>query len=180
MNNIKIKIVKYVSLFLLLQCFLNASADPLLMEYEKDKSSINTRRIEGPQQRCKETFGSCSHIKENIKKHDGSTEHMNISNVSCFRRTFNRHYIIVIDQTIKANDFALKIIYNSLHNWFLGKAATAQLNLASSIVPQPIKFDTSKDAISLFAFGLPGDGKKMNSEYGRIHRECFNSSASRD
>lgn len=182
MYNVKRKIVKFISLILLFQCSINASAGILQMEYRKQKYDKNEGRTEvlNKLKHDKTSNNHQVHSKRITQTTDVPSEDMNISNVSSFRRTFNRHYIIVIDQTIKANDFALKIIYNSLHNWFLGKAATEQLNLASSIVPPPIKFDTSKDAISLFAFGLPGDGKKMNSEYGRIHKECFNGSASRD
>lgn len=91
---------------------------------------------------------------------------------------FNRHYIIVVDQTIKSSNANMGIVYNSLCNWLNGENPSEGLNLEGSTIPEPIDFDTQHDAISLFAFGLPGDGFGMKSDYGRIHRECYGSSKS--
>ena len=91
---------------------------------------------------------------------------------------FNRHYIIVVDQTIKSSNANMGIVYKSLCNWLNGENPSEGLNLEGSTIPEPIDFDTQHDAISLFAFGLPGDGFEMKSDYGRIHRECYGSSKS--
>ena len=91
---------------------------------------------------------------------------------------FNRHYIIVVDQTIKSSNANMGIVYNSLCNWLNGENSSEGLNLEGSTIPEPIAFDSQHDAISLFAFGLPGDGFGMKSDYGRIHRECYGSSKS--
>lgn len=91
---------------------------------------------------------------------------------------FNRHYIIVVDQTIKSSNTNMGIVYKSLCNWLNGERTIESLNLEGSTIPEPIAFDIQHDAISLFAFGLPGDGFGMKSDYGRIHRECYSSSKS--
>lgn len=91
---------------------------------------------------------------------------------------FNRHYIIVVDQTIKSSNTNMGIVYKSLCNWLNGERTFEGLNLEGSTIPEPIAFDIQHDAISLFAFGLPGDGFGMKSDYGRIHRECYSSSKS--
>lgn len=85
---------------------------------------------------------------------------------------FNRHYIIVVDQTIKDTNPSMNVVYQSLCNWLSGEAPVG-LSTKGSTIPEPITFDIQHDAISLFAFGLPGDGNPMKSEYGRIHNECF-------
>ena len=91
---------------------------------------------------------------------------------------FNRHYIIIVDQTIKSSNANMGIVYKSLCNWLNGERTFEGLNLEGSTIPEPIAFDIQHDAISLFAFGLPGDGFGMKSDYGRIHRECYGSSKS--
>ena len=91
---------------------------------------------------------------------------------------FNKHYIIIVDQTIKSSNANMGIVYKSLCNWLNGERTFEGLNLEGSTIPEPIAFDIQHDAISLFAFGLPGDGFGMKSDYGRIHRECYGSSKS--
>ena len=86
---------------------------------------------------------------------------------------FDRHYIVVVDQTIKSNNANIGVVYKSLCSWFNGEKPTSGLNMEGSTIPEPIGFDVSHDALSLFAFGLPGDGFGMKSDYGRIHRESY-------
>lgn len=86
----------------------------------------------------------------------------------------NRHFIIVVDQTIKSSNPNLHSIYKGLSNWMQGKDPLPYIDADGSVIPQELKFNPKNDAISLFAFGLSGDGHRMNSEYGRIHGECWN------
>lgn len=83
---------------------------------------------------------------------------------------FDRHYIIVVDQTVNLSN--ANKIYKSLCAWLNGKDPSDYLNKEGSTIPELRRFDTEHDAISLFAFGLSGDGK-MRSDYGRIHRNCY-------
>lgn len=85
----------------------------------------------------------------------------------------NRHYIIVVDQTIKSSNTNMGTIYHNLCHWLKGEPISG-LNMEASTIPESQKFDEKNDAISLFAFGLPGDGRHMNSVYGQIHKECYN------
>lgn len=85
----------------------------------------------------------------------------------------NRHYIIVVDQTIKNSNANMGVVYSNLCRWFRGENVEG-LNMEASTIPKGQKFDVKNDAISLFTFGLPGDGQKMNSTYGQIHRDCYN------
>lgn len=90
----------------------------------------------------------------------------------------NRYFIIVVDQTIRSNNSNLHSLYKGLSNWMQGATPSHYIETDASVIPQPILFDPKCDAVSLFAFGLPGDGHRMNSEYGRIHGECYNGSQS--
>lgn len=82
-----------------------------------------------------------------------------------------RHFIIVVDQTIKVNDDMMSL-YKGLSAWLKGEDPSRYIDVAGSIVPQSVPFNPKEDAISLFAFGLIGDGLNMNGEYGRIHKLC--------
>lgn len=90
----------------------------------------------------------------------------------------NRHFIIVVDQTISSSNNNLKALYKGLCCWLQGKEPLQYIEQNASVVPTSLNFDQQNDAISLFAFGMPGNGHKMNSEYGRIHSECWNGSKS--
>lgn len=72
----------------------------------------------------------------------------------------------------------MKKIYRAFCNWLNGEKPTG-LNPDRSVIPEPVKFDTIYDAISLFAFGMAGSGN-MKSDYGRIHNECNSGSRSAD
>lgn len=85
-------------------------------------------------------------------------------------RTFNCHYIIIVDQTLRNYPNANKI-YQSLSDWLKGRMPNSLDQ--GTIVPEPHIFDESQDAISLFAFGMTGDSR-MNADYGRIHSMCYN------
>lgn len=86
---------------------------------------------------------------------------------------FNRHYIIVVDQTIKSSNANMGIIYQSLCKWLNGETPSKGLNIEGSTIPEPIRFDAQHDAISLFAFGLPGNDYQT-SEFARIKSKCRN------
>lgn len=90
----------------------------------------------------------------------------------------NRHFIIVVDQTINSSNNNLSALYKGLSCWLQGEYPLQYIERNASVVPSPLNFDQQNDAISLFAFGMPGNGHKMNSEYGRIHSECWNGSKS--
>lgn len=90
----------------------------------------------------------------------------------------NRHFIIVVDQTINSSNNNLSALYKGLSCWLQGKDPLQYIERNASVVPPSLNFDQQNDAISLFAFGMPGNGHKMNSEYGRIHSECWNGSKS--
>lgn len=90
----------------------------------------------------------------------------------------NRHFIIVVDQTINSSNNNLNALYKGLSCWLQGKDPLQYIERNASVVPSSLNFDQQNDAISLFAFGMPGNGHKMNSEYGRIHSECWNGSKS--
>ena len=90
----------------------------------------------------------------------------------------NRHFIIVVDQTISSSNNNLSTLYKGLSCWLQGKEPLQYIEQNASVVPPSLNFDQQNDAISLFAFGMPGNGHKMNSEYGRIHSECWNGSKS--
>lgn len=90
----------------------------------------------------------------------------------------NRHFIIVVDQTINSSNNNLSALYKGLSCWLQGKDPLQYIERNASVVPSSLNFDQQNDAISLFAFGMPGNGHKMNSEYGRIHSECWNGSKS--
>lgn len=90
----------------------------------------------------------------------------------------NRHFIIVVDQTISSSNNNLRALYKGLSCWLQGKDPLQYIEGNASVVPSSLNFDQQNDAISLFAFGMPGNGHKMNSEYGRIHSECWNGSKS--
>lgn len=90
----------------------------------------------------------------------------------------NRHFIIVVDQTISSSNNNLSALYKGLCCWLQGKEPLQYIEQNASVVPPSLNFDQQNDAISLFAFGMPGNGHKMNSEYGRIHSECWNGSKS--
>lgn len=90
----------------------------------------------------------------------------------------NRHFIIVVDQTISSSNNNLSALYKGLSCWLQGKEPLQYIEQNASVIPPSLNFDQQNDAISLFAFGMPGNGHKMNSEYGRIHSECWNGSKS--
>lgn len=90
----------------------------------------------------------------------------------------NRHFIIVVDQTINSSNNNLSALYKGLSCWLQGENPLQYIERNASVVPPSLNFDQQNDAISLFAFGMPGNGHKMNSEYGRIHSECWNGSKS--
>lgn len=90
----------------------------------------------------------------------------------------NRHFIIVVDQTINSSNNNLSALYKGLSCWLQGESPLQYIERNASVVPPSLNFDQQNDAISLFAFGMPGNGHKMNSEYGRIHSECWNGSKS--
>lgn len=90
----------------------------------------------------------------------------------------NRHFIIVVDQTINSSNNNLSALYKGLSCWLQGKDPLQYIERDASVVPPSLNFDQQNDVISLFAFGMPGNGHKMNSEYGRIHSECWNGSKS--
>lgn len=90
----------------------------------------------------------------------------------------NRHFIIVVDQTIRSTNSNLLSIFKGLSYWMQGQSPSPYIDTDASVIPQPLSFDSNTDAVSLFAFGLPGDGHRMNSQYGRIHGECYNGSKS--
>lgn len=94
------------------------------------------------------------------------------------RLPINRHFIIVVDQTISSSNNNLSALYKGLSCWLQGKDPLQYIERNASVVPSSLNFDQQNDAISLFAFGMLGDGHKMNSEYGRIHSECWNGSKS--
>lgn len=87
---------------------------------------------------------------------------------------FNRHYIIVVDQTIKDKS-ANMTIYENLRTWLNGGKPSRGLNIDRSTIPDTINFDIHHDAISLFAFGLSGNDYD-NSDFKRIKTNCKNSS----
>lgn len=84
---------------------------------------------------------------------------------------FNRHFIIVVDQTIK-DEAAMKSLYNGLSTWLEGKAPSKYIDVDASTIPQSEPFDPKQDAISLFAFGMTGSGLKGTGDYWRIHNQC--------
>lgn len=89
---------------------------------------------------------------------------------------FNRHFILVVDQTINNNPNKEKI-KKAVYFWLKGNAelAAKYLDKQSSQVSQIKPFDSDKDQLSLFSFALTGDGKTMRrgSSYARIHRDCY-------
>ena len=93
-------------------------------------------------------------------------------NTPAVRKPFNRHYIIVVDQTIRAGNPNMDILFNSLGSWLKGEGVASNLNKENSTIPKSVPFDSNQDAISLFVFGLPGSGLNMKSSFARIYNEC--------
>lgn len=91
----------------------------------------------------------------------------------CANEPFRRHYILVVDQTISMNNTNMGAIYRSLCSWLRGESPATELNVASSNIPQAVKFDEKQDALSLFAFGLTGVDSS-NGSFAYIHNRCFN------
>lgn len=87
---------------------------------------------------------------------------------------FYRHYIVVVDQTIQNDALNMNRIYGALCQWLQGETPSG-LDKGRSIVPEPEHFDLNHDVVSLFAFGMSGAGQ-MNSDFGRIHTECYSNS----
>lgn len=87
---------------------------------------------------------------------------------------FRRHFIIVVDQTLKRDNLAnMNILYRSISMWLQGKDPSSLLPGEGSTIPQAIPFDKHQDAISLFAFGMTGSGMGRGSgDYWRIHQAC--------
>lgn len=79
---------------------------------------------------------------------------------------YNRHFIILVDQTISADNPNFKNIYQNLTNWFVGNSVGAGLDRNSLVIPDECKFDPAHDAISLYGFAISG----LNSANGDIRR----------
>lgn len=91
---------------------------------------------------------------------------------------YNRHFIIVVDQTIN-NQQSMKNVGRAIANWLQGSDPLPYLNRDGSVAPKIEPFDADNDVISLYAFGLVGSGMpRVHGMYGRIHSECFNGSRS--
>lgn len=103
-----------------------------------------------------------------------------ISVTSKATEPFHRHFIVVVDQTIKSSNSNMGIVYKSLYSWLNGEKPTNGLNMEGSTIPESTGFDPQYDAISLYAFGLSGDGIKMNSDYKRIHTESYKNGRSEE
>lgn len=79
----------------------------------------------------------------------------------------NRHYIILVDQTINASNPNFGNVYNNLVNWFTGqKKVDSGIDAENAVIPDGVKFDPKHDAISLYGFALSG----LNSSDGDVHR----------
>lgn len=53
----------------------------------------------------------------------------------------NRHFIIVVDQTIKSSNPNLHSIYKGLSNWMQGKDPLPYIDADGSVIPQEFKFN---------------------------------------
>lgn len=92
-------------------------------------------------------------------------------NYSRAGEVFNRHFIIVVDQTItdKSVPFSqmqMDNLYKSLRAIFMGETYTNGLDMESTNIPQMTPFDADRDAISLFSFCLTGS--RNVGDYSRI------------
>lgn len=92
-------------------------------------------------------------------------------------KPLKRHFIIVVDQTLPADNTKYMLALNkAVTKWLQGEDPTPYLQKNSSVVPKIDPFKEDEDAISLFAFGLIGSGMpSVHGEYGRIHAACYNS-----
>lgn len=87
---------------------------------------------------------------------------------------FNRHFIIVVDQTIGAGDRGMINLYHGLRSWLNGENASTYLDASGSTVPKIEPFNPNQDVISLFAFGMTGSGMRQGqSDFQRILRLCM-------
>lgn len=93
-------------------------------------------------------------------------------------KRFNRHYLIVVDQTIPGTQsLRMQYIYNDLWYWLQGKRPkTSDYSHAQSFFPDPesvAPFDPQRDAISVFAFGLTGHlASQRSTSFGIINGLC--------
>lgn len=100
-------------------------------------------------------------------------------NTSRAAEVFNRHFIVIVDQTItdKSVPFSqtqMDNLYKSLRAVFMGETYTHGLDMESTNIPQMTPFDSNRDAISLFSFCLTGS--RNIGDYSRICNTCIKAS----
>lgn len=101
--------------------------------------------------------------------------------VSKAGEVFDRHFIVVVDQTITDRSIGgdskiqMRELYEGLRAIFTSTALPEGLDMESTFLPTPEMkpFDTNRDVVSLFSFGLMGDYSPHTGDYGRIWTKCY-------